>query len=177
MHTVGGGDILFGLRSETFGCLIWAVGDLYVARHFPPAVKAKAQAQMANLKEALRARIARLDWMSPATKQKALEKLKTLTIKIGSGVDKRDYSTLAVRADDLFGDAQRIGAFEWALQAARPGKQVDRDEWAESPQVVNDYENPVLNEVAFPAAYLQAPFFDAERGPGRQLRRRRPDGA
>ncbi|HEY4940586.1 MAG TPA: M13-type metalloendopeptidase [Rhizomicrobium sp.] len=165
VHTVAGGDILFGQRSEIFGALIWAVGDLYVAKHFPPTVKAKAEAQMANLKEALRARIARLDWMSPATKQKALDKLKTLTIKIGSGVDKRDYAALVVRADDLFGDAQRIGAFEWALQAARPGRQVDRDEWAESPQTVNDYENPILNEVAFPAAYLQAPFFDASADP------------
>ena len=165
VHTVAGGDILFGQRSEIFGCLIWAVGDLYVAKHFPPATKAKAEAQMANLKEALRARIARLDWMSPATKLKALDKLKTLTIKIGSGLDKRNYASLVIRADDLFGDAQRIGAFEWALQAARPGKQVDRDEWAESPQTVNDYENPILNEVAFPAAYLQAPFFDAAADP------------
>ena len=78
------------------------------------------------------------------------------TIKIGSGVDKRDYSTLSVRAGDLFGDAQRIGAFEWALQATRPGKEVDRDEWAESPQVVNDYENPVLN-VWLPVTYDMAP--------------------
>ncbi|MEI9885968.1 MAG: M13-type metalloendopeptidase [Rhizomicrobium sp.] len=165
VHTVSGGDILFGQRSESYGALIWAVGDLYVAKHFPPTVKAKAEAQMANMKEALRARIARLAWMSPATKAKALEKLKTLTIKIGSGIDKRDYSGLVVTRDDLFGDARRIGAFEWALQAARPGKAVDRDEWAEAPQVVNDYENPVLNEVAFPAAYLQAPFFDANADP------------
>jgi putative endopeptidase len=120
---------------------------------------------MANLKEALRARIARVDWMGPATKQKALEKLKTLTIKLGSGVDKRDYSRLAVRADDLVGDARRIAAFEWARQTARPGKTVDRAEWAESPQTVNDYEDPILNEVAFPAAYLQAPFFDPNADP------------
>jgi len=165
VHTVAGGDILFGQRSESFGCLIWAVGDLYVAKHFPPAVKAKAQVQMRNLKEALRGRIARLDWMSPATRKKALDKLKTLTIKLGSGVDKRDYSHLDVRADDLVGDARRIGAFEWARLAARPGKSVDRDEWAESPQTVNDYEDPILNEVAFPAAYLQAPFFDANADP------------
>ncbi len=165
VHTVGGGDILSGARSEQFGSLIWATGDLYVAKYFPPEVKAKAQAQMANLKDALRARIARLAWMSPATKKTALDKLKTLTIKIGSGVDKRDYSGLVVTRDDLFGDALRIGAFEWALQAARPGKIVDRDEWGESPQTVNDYENPALNEVAFPAAYLQAPFFDAHADP------------
>ncbi len=165
VHTVAGGDILFGQRSEIYGALLWAVGDLYVAKHFPPSVKVKAEAQMANLKNALRARIARLTWMSPKTKAKALEKVKTLTIKIGSGVDKRDYSSLTVTRDDLFGDARRIGAFEWALQAVRPGKTVDRDEWAETPQVVNDYENPVLNEVAFPAAYLQAPFFDANADP------------
>ncbi|HEX4304349.1 MAG TPA: M13-type metalloendopeptidase [Rhizomicrobium sp.] len=165
VHTVGGGDILFGLRSEQYGCLIWATGDLYVAKHFPPEVKARAEAQMANLKEALRARIARLDWMSPATKKTALDKLKTLTIKIGSGVDKRDYASLAVTRDDLFGNARRIGAFEWALQTARPGKIVDRDEWEESPQTVNDYEDSVRNEVAFPAAYLQAPFFDASADP------------
>ncbi len=165
VHTVGGGDILFGLRSESYGCLIWAVGDLYVAKHFPPATKAKAQAQMENLKAALRARIARLAWMSPKTKKTALDKVKTLTIKIGSGPDRRDYSSLVVTRDDLLGDARRVGAFEWAIQAARPGQSVDRDEWEESPQTVNDYEDPVRNEVAFPAAYLQAPFFDAHADP------------
>src|SRR5262249_31680965 len=145
---------------ESFGSLIWATGDLYVAKHFPPATRAKAEAQMANLKEALRERIARLDWMSPATKQKALDKLKTLTIKIGSPVDTRNYASLTISRDDVVGDARRIAAFEWARLAARPGKPVDRAEWAESPQTVNDYEDPILNEVAFPAAYLQAPFFD-----------------
>jgi putative endopeptidase len=165
VHTVAGGDILFGLRSEIYGCLVWATGDLYVAKHFPPAVRAKANAQMENLRDALRARIERLTWMSPKTKAKALEKVKTLRMFIGSGRDDRDYSGLAVTRDDLFGDAQRIGAFEWARQAARPGKAVDRDEWAESPQTVNDYEDPVMNVVAFPAAYLQAPFFDAAADP------------
>ncbi len=106
-----------------------------------------------------------LTWMSPQTKAKALEKVKTLRMFIGSGVDKRDYSHLVVTRDDLFGDAQRIGAFEWVRLAARPGKDVDRDEWAESPQTVNDYEDPVMNIVAFPAAYLQAPFFDANADP------------
>lgn len=165
VHTVSGGDILFGLRSEIYGTLVWAVGDLYVAKHFPPATKAKAEALMANLKEALRIRIEKLDWMGPETKAKALEKLKTLVVKIGSGPDKRDYSTLKITRDDLIGNARRVGAFEWALQAARPGKPVDRDEWAESPQTVNDYANPVMNEVAFPAAYLQAPFFNADADP------------
>ncbi len=165
VHAVGGGDILFGLRSESYGCLIWAVGDLYVAKHFPPATKAKAAAQMENLRAALRARILRLAWMSAKTKKTALEKVKTLTIKIGSGPDKRDYSSLVVARDDLVGDARRIGAFEWAIQAARPGKAVDRDEWEESPQTVNDYEDAVRNEVAFPAAYLQAPFFDPNADP------------
>lgn len=165
VHAVAGGDILFGQRSEIYGALLWAVGDLYVAKHFPPSVKAQAEAQMATLKDALRARIARLDWMSPATKAKALDKLKTLTIKIGSGVDRRDYSSLVITRDDLVGDARRIGAFEWAIQAARPGKTVDRDEWEETPQVVNDYEDAVKNEVAFPAAYLQAPFFDPGADP------------
>jgi putative endopeptidase len=160
VHTVGGGDILFGQRSEIYGALLWAVGDLYTAKHFPPATKAKAQAQMDNLKSALRARIERLTWMNPSTKKTALAKVETLTIKIGSGPDKRDYGPLAVTRDDLFGDARRIGAFEWAIQAARPGKTVDRDEWEETPQTVNDYEDPIRNEVAFPAAYLQAPFFD-----------------
>jgi putative endopeptidase len=165
VHTVGGGDILFGQRSEIYGCMLWAVGDLYVARHFPPSTKAKAQAQMRNLKDALRARIARLTWMSPQTKKTALAKVETLTIKIGSGPDKRDYARLAIARDDLVGDARRVGAFEWAIQAARPGRTVDRDEWEETPQTVNDYEDPVRNEVAFPAAYLQAPFFDANADP------------
>jgi putative endopeptidase len=103
--------------------------------------------------------------MSPATKAKALKKLKTLTIKLGSGIDKRDYSRLVIRADDLLGSARRVAVLEWARQAARAGKAVDRTEWAESPQTVNDYEDPILNEVAFPAAYLQAPFFDANADP------------
>ncbi|HWD26512.1 MAG TPA: M13-type metalloendopeptidase [Rhizomicrobium sp.] len=165
VHTVGGGDILFGQRSEIYGCMLWAVGDLYVAKHFPAATKAKAEAQMRNLKDALRARIERLTWMSPQTKKTALAKLDTLTIKIGSGPDKRDYSKLAIARDDLFGDARRVGAFEWAIQAARPGQAVDREEWEETPQTVNDYEDPIRNEVAFPAAYLQAPFFDPNADP------------
>jgi len=165
VHTVSGGDILFGQRSEIYGALIWATGDLYAAKHFPAAVRAKANAQMETLRDALRSRIEKLTWMSPQTKAKALEKVKTLRMFIGSGVDKRDYSHLAITRDDLFGNAQRIGEFEWARLAARPGKEVDRDEWAESPQTVNDYEDPVMNIVAFPAAYLQAPFFDASADP------------
>jgi putative endopeptidase len=165
VHAVGGGDILFGQRSEIYGCLLWAVGDLYVAKHFPPATKAKAEAQMLSLKAALKARIARLDWMSAETKAKALKKLETLTIKVGSGPDKRDYRKLAIARDDVVGNARRIGAFEWAIQAARPGRTVDRDEWEETPQTVNDYEDAVRNEVAFPAAYLQAPFFDPNADP------------
>src|SRR3569832_689080 len=154
-RAVSGGDILFGLRSEIYGCLVWATGDLYVAKHFPPAVRAKANAQMENLRAALRARIERLTWMGPKTKAKALEKVQTLRMFIGSGHDDRDYSKIVVTRDDLLGDAQRIGEFEWARLAARPGKAVDRDEWAESPQTVNAYEAPVMHVVAFPAAYLQ----------------------
>ena len=165
VHAVGGGDILFGQRSESYGCLLWATGDLYVAKYFPPETKAKAVALVDTLKAALRARIARVDWMSDTTKAKALDKLKTLSAKIGSGPDKRNYKGLMISRDDLLGNARRVGAFEWAIQAARPGKAVDRDEWEETPQTVNDYEDPVMNEVAFPAAYLQAPFFDPNADP------------
>ena len=103
-----------------------AVGKLYVAKYFPPQSKATMEALVGDLRAALAARIQKLTWMSDATKAKALDKLKTLSAKIGSGPDKRDYAGLVISRDDLVGNARRVGAFEWAIQAARPGKAVDR---------------------------------------------------
>jgi len=137
-----------------------AVGEVYVTRYFPPESKAKMLELVGNLKEAFRARIQGLDWMSPATKQQALAKLDSFTVKIGYPNKWRDYSALSVRADDLYGNVQRATAFNWNREVRRINQPVDKTEWGMSPQTVNAYYNPVFNEVVFPAAILQPPFFD-----------------
>ena len=101
-----------------------------------------------------------LDWMSPSTKQKALAKLAAFNPKIGYPKKWRDYSALVIRRDDLVGNMQRAAAFEWNRRLARLGKPVDRDEWFMTPQTVNAYYNPNMNEIVFPAAILQPPFFN-----------------
>ena len=101
-----------------------------------------------------------LDWMSPSTKQKALAKLAAFNPKIGYPKKWRDYSALVIRRDDLVGNMQRAAAFEWNRRLARLGKPVDRDEWFMTPQTVNAYYNPSMNEIVFPAAILQPPFFN-----------------
>ena len=142
-----------------------AVGRLYVARYFPPQSKAKMLELVGNVRAALAARIGRVSWMSDATKAKALEKLSHLTVKIGYPVKWRDYSALRISADDLAGDAERAGAFEWRRQVARLAKPVDKTEWGLTPQTVNAYYNPTVNEIVFPAAILQPPFFDPNADP------------
>ena len=137
-----------------------AVGEVYVARYFPPESKAKMIELVDNLKAAFRVRIQGLDWMSPATKQQALAKLDNFTVKIGYPNKWRDYSLLTVRADDLYGDVERSAAFRWNRDVKRINQPVDKTEWGMSPQTVNAYYNPVFNEVVFPAAILQPPFFD-----------------
>ena len=142
-----------------------AVGEAYVERYFPPAAKAKIDALVGDLKTAMGARIERLDWMSPATKAEALKKLSKLTTKVGYPNRWKDYSALTVRADDLYGDVARANAWDWRRQVGRLNQPVDRSEWLMTPQTANAYYNPVMNEVVFPAAELQPPFFDPDADP------------
>lgn len=142
-----------------------AVGEEYVARHFPPASKAIMDALVANLLRAYRRSIADLDWMSEDTKKRAFDKLETFLPKIGYPKKFRDYSALEVVADDLVGNARRASAFETDRELRKIGSPVDRDEWLMLPQTVNAYYNPVTNEICFPAAILRKPFFDPEAEP------------
>lgn len=141
------------------------MGKLYVAENFPPEAKAKALEMIADLKSALRARLEKLDWMSPETKKQALEKFASFSAKIGYPDAWRDYSKLEIKADDLIGNLRRIAAFEQAMQLAKYGQPTDRNEWRFSPQTINAYYSPLQNEIVFPAAILQPPFFDADADP------------
>jgi putative endopeptidase len=137
-----------------------AVGQLYVAKYFPPAAKAKADELVRNLIKAMDLRLQNLTWMAPETKVKARAKLAAFTPKIGYPDKWRDYSALDIRPGDAFGNALRAAQFEYDFNIAKLGKPIDRGEWGMFPQTVNAYANPLLNEVVFPAAILQPPFFD-----------------
>ena len=137
-----------------------AVGQLYVARHFPPESKARMDDLVANLREAYRVSIEGLDWMTPETRQRALAKLEKFTPKIGYPKTWRDYSTLRVERDDLYGNVCRAVMVNADRELAKLGEPVDRNEWFMTPQTVNAYYNPGMNEIVFPAAILQPPFFD-----------------
>jgi predicted metalloendopeptidase len=137
-----------------------ALGQLYVARHFPAESKVRMEAMIANLIEAYRQSITELDWMTPATKKEALAKLAKFSPKIGYPPKWRDYRSLKIAADDLVGNVERASRVEHDYQVGKLGRPVDRDEWLMSPQTVNAYYNPVKNEIVFPAAILQPPFFD-----------------
>jgi putative endopeptidase len=139
-----------------------AVGELYVERHFPPDAKARMDELVANLREAYRVSINDLAWMTPETRERALAKLDKFTAKIGYPVHWRDYSALVVDRDDLYGNYQRGYAVGYERELAKLGGPVDRDEWFMTPQTVNAYYNPGMNEIVFPAAILQPPFFDAD---------------
>ncbi len=134
-----------------------AVGQIYVARYFPPESKAKMQALVADLKTAFRHRLENLTWMAPSTKAEALKKLDGYTIKIGYPDHLRDYSGLVIRSDDLAGDVERAQAFEWARQVRRLNGPVDRSEWGMTPQTVNAYNNPVWNEWSSPPPSCSRP--------------------
>ena len=144
------------------GVLGEAVGEVYVQRHFPPAHKDRMAALVDNLVAAYRESISVLDWMGEDTKVKALAKLDAFTPKIGYPVKWRDYSALVIAADDLVGNVRRAAAFEQDRELTKIGKPLDRDEWFMTPQTVNAYYNPGMNEIVFPAAILQPPFFDAD---------------
>jgi len=137
-------------------------GRIYVARHFPPQAKARMEKLVQNLITAYAESIQGLDWMGPETKQKALEKLSKFTTKIGYPETWKDYSALVVKADDLVGNAMRSAEVAHAREAAKLGKPIDRGEWFMTPQTINAYYNPAMNEIVFPAAILQPPFFDMD---------------
>lgn len=139
-----------------------AVGKLYVAQHFPPDAKARIDELVANLREAYRVSITNLDWMTPATRERALAKLDKFTAKVGYPAKWRDYSGLITDPADLYGNYLRGYAVNYDRELAKLGQPVDRDEWFMTPQTVNAYYNPGMNEIVFPAAILQPPFFDAD---------------
>lgn len=143
------------------GALGEAVGQLYVAKHFPPEHKQRMETLVAALIGAYQQSIESLDWMSETTKAKALAKLAKFVPKIGYPEVWRDYSGLQIDAADLLGNIARAEAFELERQLARIGQPIDRSEWLMTPQTVNAYYNPTMNEIVFPAAILQPPFFDA----------------
>lgn len=142
------------------GSLGEAVGQIYVQRHFSPEAKAQMVDLVENLRRAYGERIDQSPWMSAETKVIAREKLATFRPKIGYPDRWKDYSTLEVRAGDAFGNAKRFQIWDWNFDLGRLGHASDRDEWFMTPQTVNAYYNPVFNEIVFPAAILQPPFFD-----------------
>jgi putative endopeptidase len=146
--------------STVEGALGEAIGRLFVERHFPPAAKERMVELVTNLVAAYRERITTLDWMGEDTKKRALTKLDKFTPKIGYPDTWRDFSALHIERGDLIGNLRRAAAFELDRELGKLGKPVDRSEWFMTPQTVNAYYNPGLNEIVFPAAILQPPFFD-----------------
>ncbi|MFM7783405.1 MAG: M13 family metallopeptidase [Gammaproteobacteria bacterium] len=142
-----------------------AVGQVYVERYFPPEHKAEMVALVDNLLEAFRLGITELAWMSEATRAKAEEKRARMVAKIGYPDSWRDYSALEIRADDPLGNLQRATEFEQRFQLARLDQPIDRKEWGMTPQTVNAYHQPLMNEIVFPAGYLQPPNFNMAADP------------
>lgn len=142
------------------GAMGEAVGRLYVERHFDESAKAEMDVLVSNLIRAYRESIEQLTWMGDDTKQRALEKLEKFTPKVGYPTKWRDYSMLNVDARDLVGNARRVAEMEFNREIAKVGKPIDLEEWFMTPQTVNAYYNPGFNEIVFPAAILQPPFFD-----------------
>jgi endothelin-converting enzyme/putative endopeptidase len=151
--------------AATEGALGEAVGERYVARHFPPTAKSQMDALVANLIEAYRRSIENLEWMGLETRRRALDKLAVFRPKIGYPPRWRDYSSITIDRGDLLGNVRRGAAYETARQLAKLGSPVDRDEWLMYPQTVNAYYSPGTNEICFPAAILQPPFFDPDADP------------
>jgi putative endopeptidase len=148
--------------AATNGALGEEVGKIYVARYFPPASKQQMLELVANVRKAMGQRIDQLDWMGEATKRAAHEKLAKMAVKIGYPDEFRDYSAYQVAADDLLGNLRRASRFEWQRVVSRLDQPVNRKEWGMVPQRVNAYYNSTLNEIVFPAAILQPPFFDPQ---------------
>jgi putative endopeptidase len=142
-----------------------AVGKLYVDKYFPPEAKRQMDALVKNVIAAMDQRLANLTWMDPGTKEKARAKLAIFTPKIGYPDHWRDYSKLEVRRGDAMGNAMRVAEFEYQRELDKVGKPMDRSEWGMTPMTVNAYANPFWNEIVFPAAILQPPFFDPNADP------------
>ena len=143
-------------------CLGEALGEIYVERHFPPSHKSAMEALVGRLIEAYHQSISSLEWMSPATRERALEKLALFTPKIGYPVRWRDYSAVKVVPGDVLASVRSVERADMAYSLNKLTKPVDRDEWHMTPQTVNAYYNPTMNEIVFPAAILQPPFFDPQ---------------
>ncbi len=141
------------------------VGKIYVAKYFPPEAKAEADRLVKNVIAAMDARLDKLEWMAPETRAEARAKLGSFTAKIGYPDKWRDYSTLEISRNDLFGNVARSSEFEWQRQLNKLGKPIDRTEWGMTPMTINAYANPLMNEIVFPAAILQPPFFDPHADP------------
>jgi putative endopeptidase len=146
--------------SAVEGALGEAVGRLYVEQYFSQDAKARMDALVRNLVDTFREGIDQLEWMSPATRAQAQAKLAKFNVKIAYPVRWRDYGPLQIRADDLIGNTIRANEFDWDRRVRRIGRRVDRDEWRMTPQTVNAYYSATLNEIVFPAAILQPPFFN-----------------
>jgi predicted metalloendopeptidase len=141
------------------------VGKVYVEHYFPAERKKQVEEMVHNFVLAYKERIETLDWMSPETKKQAQAKLAKISVKIGYPDKWRDYSSLAIKRDDLVGNVMRTRAFEHQRGVEKLGKPVDRTEWGMTPQTVNAYYSPTMNEIVFPAARLQAPLYDADAEP------------
>ena len=144
------------------GSLGEAVGQIYVEKNFPASSKQKMEVLVGHLTEAYRQSIKNLDWMTEETKVRALEKLSKFTPKIGYPDKWKDYSAIQISRDDLVGNVRNVSSWEFDYHANKIGAPIDRDEWHMTPQTVNAYYNPGLNEIVFPAAILQPPFFSPE---------------
>ena len=137
-----------------------AIGRLYVERHFPATARSRMQSLVGNLLDAYRTSIAGIDWMTDATKRQALDKLSRLSMKIGAPARWRDYRRLIIRPDDLIGNIQRAQRFENNYRLTWLTQPSNRTQWLVTPQTINAYYHPAINEVVFPAAILQPPFFE-----------------
>jgi putative endopeptidase len=158
---VSGDDFAVGNHFGSFGTMGWGVGQLYVARYFPPPAKARIEALIGDVRRALRERLQTLEWMSSATRAEAIRKLDGYQIKVGYPDHRRDYGRLTILDDDLVGDVLRAAAADWALVVGRYHGPVDRSDWALTPQT-NDAYNGSLQDIVFPAGFLQPPMFDPE---------------
>ena len=164
VRAVAGGDFFAGDRYDRFGTMGWAVGQVFAERYFPPSAKAAIQELVTNVMAAYHVRIQALDWMSPATRTKALEKLDTYRIKVGYPDHPRDCSALVIRDDDLLGNVRRAARADWAFAKGRRNGPVDVTDWGMTPQT-NDAYNGGLRDIVFPAGILQPPIFDAAADP------------